>query len=486
MQLGGLVSLLVIAGFSDAQSPPSSVSANMPPLVAGTASSDPYQIVAPASFVAPAGLVPVDSQVYHSADPYALAPAPTLGTATSPPAAGQNVQGATGLFSGPLFQGGPIYNTVGHFDPLIPELRNRIESRLSFRAEYLLWDVTGMDTPPLVTTSPNGTGQGSAAVLGQPGTSVAFGGDSVNDGSVSGFLLGGGWWITPQRNVAIEMEYFQLDELDDGYNGSSDGAVILGRPYVDVSQGVETAELIAYPGLVGGDIRVGSETDLRSFLIDARVSLCPAHGVCCQNCGLRNRTDWIIGYRNIRLRDSLAINENRRSLVVGQDRTIASSDQFQTTNQFHGLQLGIVRRRLLQRAWLETSMRVAIGNIEQTLRVSGSTTINDQGSSATYGGGLLAQTTNGGTRSRDEFGMIPELGIRLGFRLTDRLHAHIGYTVLYLPNVIRASEQIDRDIHPGLIPPGAGAVSGVLRPAVAWDQSDYLAHGLQLGGELNF
>nr|WP_286177771.1 BBP7 family outer membrane beta-barrel protein [Rhodopirellula sp. JC639] len=458
----------------------------MPPLVAGTASSDPYQIVAPASFVAPAGLVPVDSQVYHSADPYALAPAPTLGTATSPPAAGQNVQGATGLFSGPLFQGGPIYNTVGHFDPLIPELRNRIESRLSFRAEYLLWDVTGMDTPPLVTTSPNGTGQGSAAVLGQPGTSVAFGGDSVNDGSVSGFLLGGGWWITPQRNVAIEMEYFQLDELDDGYNGSSDGAVILGRPYVDVSQGVETAELIAYPGLVGGDIRVGSETDLRSFLIDARVSLCPAHGVCCQNCGLRNRTDWIIGYRNIRLRDSLAINENRRSLVVGQDRTIASSDQFQTTNQFHGLQLGIVRRRLLQRAWLETSMRVAIGNIEQTLRVSGSTTINDQGSSATYGGGLLAQTTNGGTRSRDEFGMIPELGIRLGFRLTDRLHAHIGYTVLYLPNVIRASEQIDRDIHPGLIPPGAGAVSGVLRPAVAWDQSDYLAHGLQLGGELNF
>ena len=82
--------------------------------------------------------------------------------------------------------------------------------------------------------------------------------------------------------------------------------------------------------------------------------------------------------------------------------------------------------------------------------------------------------------------MIPEAGIRLGVRLTDRLHANIGYTVLYLPNVIRASEQIDRDINPGLIPEEANPLTGALRPRAMWVQNDYLAHGLHLGGELNF
>ncbi len=411
----------------------------------------------------------------HSSDPYQMV-APTAGNASS----------AVLPAGGGLFAGSPAMASLRQWDPLLPRFQNRINSRLFLRAEYLLWDVSGMDAPPLVTTSPDGTGQDIAATLGEAGTSVAFGGKTLNDGSTGGFLIGGGLWISPAQNFAIETEYFQLAELDDGYSGSSDGAVILGRPYFDLTDGEETAELLAYPGLVSGDIRVRSESNLRSFLIDGRVSLCPTHGAGCQQCELHDRTDWIIGYRNIRLRDSLSIAENRRSELTNDPRTFASSDQFQTTNQFNGLQLGIVHRMLLQRAWLETSMRVALGNTEQTLRVSGSTTIDDQGTSQTYDGGLLAQRTNSGTRSRDEFSLVPELGVRLGIRLTDRLHANIGYSVLYLPNVIRASEQIDRDLNPGLVPPGMDPLAGALRPRVLWVQTDYLAHGLHLGAELNF
>lgn len=411
----------------------------------------------------------------HSSDPYQMV-APTAGNPSS----------AVLPAGGGLFAGSPAGDSLRQWDPLLPRFQNRIASRLFLRAEYLLWDVSGMDAPPLVTTSPDGTGQDIAATLGEAGTSVAFGGKTLNDGSTGGFLIGGGLWISPQRTFAIETEYFQLSELDHRYNGSSDGSVILGRPYFDITDGDETAELIAYPGLVSGDSRVRTESNLRSFLIDGRVSLCPTHGACCQQCGLRDRTDWIIGYRNIRLRDSLSIVENRRSEVSSDPQAFASSDRFQTTNQFNGLQLGIVHRMLLQRAWLETSMRVALGNTEQTLRVSGSTTIDDQGTSQTYDGGLLAQRTNSGTRSRDEFSLVPELGVRLGIRLTDRLHANIGYSVLYLPSVIRASEQIDRDLNPGLVPPGMDPLAGALRPRVQWIQSDYLAHGLHLGGELNF
>ncbi|WP_145385393.1 BBP7 family outer membrane beta-barrel protein [Stieleria neptunia] len=496
-QLCVLAGALFFADFSHAQPSGTTFDPNLGGSLIGAPSSDPYQMVAPAvgspsSAVLPAagglfaGRPAVDSRSPGGSDPYAIGPT-TVAQAVSPAAAQLNAPLLNGpLLNGPLFQGGPIDNSLRQWDPLLPGFQNRIDSRLFLRAESLLWDVSGMDAPPLVTTSPDGTGQDIAATLGQAGTSVAFGGKTLNDGSTGGFLIGGGLWISPERNFAIETEYFQLSEFDDGYNGSSDGAVILGRPYFDVTQGGEAAELIAYPGLVSGDVGVRTESNLRSFLIDGRVSLCPTHGACCQQCGLRDRTDWIIGYRNIRLRDSLSIVENRRRELSNDPRMFASSDQFQTTNQFNGLQLGIVHRMLLQRAWLETSMRVALGNTEQTLRVAGSTTIEDQGTSATYDAGLLAQHTNSGTRSRDEFALVPELGVRLGIRLTDRLHANIGYSVLYLPNVIRASEQIDRDLNPGLVPPGTDPLAGALRPRVLWVQSDYLAHGLHLGGELNF
>ena len=48
------------------------------------------------------------------------------------------------------------------------------------------WWMKGDSTPPLVTTSPNGTASGAAGVLGQPGTSVLYGGNGINTAMRSG------------------------------------------------------------------------------------------------------------------------------------------------------------------------------------------------------------------------------------------------------------------------------------------------------------
>lgn len=455
--------------------------------------ADPYQIVAPSGLATGhltsgvgglfgGGQISL-AQTVSTLDPYATQSAATQLNAPM-------VDGPASLpapiVNGPLFQGGPVYNSLRNWQPLIPSFQNRVDSRLYFRGEYLLWDVSGMDTPPLVTTSPDGTATVSAGILGQPGTAVQFGGSEINDGTASGFLVSGGLWINPQRNLALESEYFRLGELDDGYDGAGSGAVILARPYFDVVDGNQSARLIAHPDLSEGQVRVGSASKLRSFLINGRLSLCPTHGACCQQCGMRDRTDWIIGYRNLRLRDSLSVADNANLLGSNIPSTRSSQDQFRTKNEFNGLQLGVVHRILLNRAWLESSLRVAVGNTQQTLSVDGSTTDQQPGVSETFRGGLLAQRTNIGTRSRDEFMMVPELGVRLGMRLTDRLHASVGYSILYLPNVIRAAEQIDTDINPGLIPVEDDPLTGGLRPRVLWMQSDYLAHGLHFGGELHF
>lgn len=454
---------------------------------------DPYQMAAPGSQGAgsSAMLPSMDgflgigqtaaTQLGDAGDPYATMPG---GVQLNGPVVSQS--GPTPVIGGPMFQGGPVYNSMQNWPPMLPRFRNRIDSRLYLRAEYLLWDVSGMDTPPLVTTSPGGTPESSAAVIGQPGTSVLFGGNEINDGSTNGFLISGGFWFSTQRNVAIESEYFSLADQNEGYNGSSDGTVILGRPFFNIVDGSEDAQLISYPGQVGGDVHVATESNLRSLLINGRMPLCPSHGACCQQCGMRDRTDWIIGYRNIRLRDALSVSQNLRSASTNLPVNLATTDQFKTTNEFNGLQLGMIHRMLLQRAWLESSLRVAIGNNNQTLQVGGNTSVEQQGVVENFSGGLLAQRTNSGTRSRDEFTMVPEVGLRLGVRLTDRFHANIGYSILYLPNVIRASEQIDRDINPGLIPEEDNPLTGALRPRVLWTQTDYLAHGLHFGGELNF
>src|SRR5947209_4099776 len=71
-------------------------------------------------------------------------------------------------------------------------------------AEYLLGWFSGDRLPALVTTSPAGTAQASAGVLGQPNTTTLFGDSRVNDRVRSGGRLGMGYWFTPERTLGIE------------------------------------------------------------------------------------------------------------------------------------------------------------------------------------------------------------------------------------------------------------------------------------------
>ena len=389
------------------------------------------------------------------------------------------------LFVGSLF-GGQRANNGGNFiqgGRFFPGAYNAINSRLWLRGDWLYWDTKGMDTPVLVTTSPNGTPQATAGVLGEPGTSNVFGGRNLNGNTMGGFRVSGGFWITPQQNFAIEAEYIRLNEQNTDFRGNSDGSVILGRPFFDIVGGQETAQLVSYPDLVSGSISADVDTNFRSYLINGRAALCPGNG--CNSCGLPDRVDWIIGYRRVELDDSVTVNESLTSLVPTAPGTINLTDRFQTENEFNGLQLGVVHRTNLQRVWLESMLRVALGNNQQTVRINGAQSITEAGFTEDFNSGLLALSTNAGTHRRDAFSMIPEVGVRLGARMTDRLSASVGYTVIYFPNVVRAGDQIELDVNTGRVEPDGNNL-GPDRPRFQFVESDYWAHGLTVGGELNF
>ncbi len=359
------------------------------------------------------------------------------------------------------------------------------QDRLWLRGEYLHWWTEGMNTPALATTSTVGTPQNQAGILGLNSTSVLFGGGEINDDSTSGMRFRGGFYVTPSAAFGIEGEYFSLGEQDDGFSGGT-GQGILARPFFRTDTDIETAQLIDYPGSFDGNLQISSETKLRSMLIAGRASLCPTCGGNCVACRNTDRVDWIVGYRHLQLKDGLAFSESIESFVPGELGTLQLSESFRTKNEFNGLQLGVAYQANLKRVWLESLLRVAVGTNRQSVGISGNTSITELGITETFAGGLLAQRFNSGSFEREDFTMVPEIGLTLGVRIFDWMHATAGYSLVYLPAVVRAGDQIDTDINPNLLAPPLDPFTGAARPQFRYIESDYYAQGLSLGLQLQF
>jgi hypothetical protein len=195
------------------------------------------------------------------------------------------------------------------------------------------------------------------------------------------------------------------------------------------------------------------------------------------------RFDFLVGYRYVRLSDELTIRENLTSLrTVPSQGSFAITDSFGTTNDFHGVDLGMASEFNYGRWSLELLGRMALGNIQQQVEIAGQTTISgSQVSNGEYVGGLLAQRTNIGSHSRNEFAVLPQLGATLGYRLTPRLQATVGYSFMYLSRVVRPGDQIDLDVNPDLLAPEFTPFAGPLRPRFEFRDTDFWAQGMNFG-----
>ena len=158
-------------------------------------------------------------------------------------------------------------------------------------------------------------------------------------------------------------------------------------------------------------------------------------------------------------------------------------DRFDTYNDFHGCELGIQWERHHRRWFIEALGKIALGNNHQVVDIFGNTVFTPRGANdgATGTGGLLAQRTNIGRHSRNDFAAIPELGITVGYHVTPRLSFTAGYSLLYWGRVMRPGEQIDLDINPDLLPPQRVPFVGAERPRFAFNGTDFWAQGFNLG-----
>ncbi|MCG8448804.1 MAG: BBP7 family outer membrane beta-barrel protein [Pirellulales bacterium] len=413
---------------------------------------------------------------------------------------------------------------------------------LYVRGEYLLWWMEGMDTPQLVIADDNGA-------FSSPDT--IYGGRPILENSRDGGRITVGLWLDECGLWGLETEYFGLETLTETFSaGGNDGqpgptGLFIGRPFFNtvaftngngvlvprgpVQEEVDTQRL-------DGFVTVTSRSKLDSFGIRLRHSLCCAEP-CCVGCGSSvgcgsgcgcgvgggyplagpignicrllkrgvRRTDILYGFRYTQLEESLRINEN---LEVVQNppngapdlgTTFIVNDNFETENEFAGFDLGFITDWQCNRWSLSLLSKVAIGNTRQRATISGNTIIDSGTGPVEFNTGVLTQLyeNNGlvvgniGTYERDEFSMIPELGVTVGYQLTPRIKLVGGYTLIYWSNILRPGDQINLDVNGVLIPsagagPGASSVVAGDHPRFTFVQTDAWLQGINFGAELGW
>ena len=355
--------------------------------------------------------------------------------------------------------------------------------------EYLLWWQSGMNLPPLVTTG-GGTTRATAGVL--PGASILYGGDdSALDGSRSGGRIRFGTWFDRFPGLGLEGEYFGLAQGSESFFQNSNGSPTLARPFFNITTGLQDAELVAFPNVLSGSVQVDVTSELNGAAARFRRSLCCSSGCayspfCCTTVPTSSRLDGTVGYRYYELKEALDIRERLQSTDTANPGSFNILDHFDTRNQFNGGEVGVLwqgRRGLWS---LDGLMRVGIGNNHQTVSIRGNTVATQNGASTNFNTGILTQRTNIGTYDRNEFTMIPELGLTLGYQFTRRVRLTAGYSMIYWGNVVRPGDQVDLDVNPNLFPPEAVPFTGALRPQFQFVSTDYWVQGLSFGAEMRW
>lgn len=373
--------------------------------------------------------------------------------------------------------------------------------RFYARLDALLWWTKGSHLPPLVTTSPAGTPQTAAGVLGQPGTTVLFGDQTVGDDFHPGIRASLGMWLDSCHTWALEADYLTLFQEGTSFDsGPRSDSTILARPFFDLlprdaagnptgAASAQNSELVSFPGVLSGRVTARVTDDFQSAGVWVRHPLLGPCGVGCDDpCSFSlRRLDLIAGYRFYRLGDGVTINED---LVGGAGSgapgtSFLIQDTFLARNEFHGGEIGLATQFARGRWTLGLSTRVAIGNNEQTVRISGSTITTPAGGTPTvFNEGVLASRTNIGRFVRDDFVMIPELGLEMGYQWNCHFRTYAGYNILYWANVMRAADQINLNVDTGNLPP---AINPSLPfPSFPGLASSFWAQGINFGAEWRY
>jgi opacity protein-like surface antigen len=345
----------------------------------------------------------------------------------------------------------------------------------SVSAEALVWWFKGNATPPLATDG----------LFNEPGTKVFLGGSDLDTDPNPGFRVTAAYSLTERWGVEGSFLYVPPRSTRKTVSSSGQpGSTDLWIPFIDPNIPAESLAELSATGFFAGS----ATEELRNSLLGAELNATmrlPAMG--------SFRLEALGGFRYLRLKETYTFSTDSPNIPPEPADVFRTTDQFETTNNFYGPQVG-ARVRLDRGGFsLSGAVKVAFGAMVQSVDIDGQLVTNDFnnfGAPQTFVGGYFAQPTNIGSHTRSVFAVVPEVGLTLGYQITRRISVFAGYTFLYVSNVLRAPGQVNRTINPVGVPAitgdPPGPRPGPAQPSFKFQSSDFWAQGLNFGLALRF
>lgn len=310
------------------------------------------------------------------------------------------------------------------------------------RGELLLWGVEGDYVPPLLTRSPAGTPGEDIGVLGRPTTRTVFGGDRIGDDLRVGGRLRGGIWLNKCRKFGIDGDFFYLGQDNDDVRVTSAAGDYFARPFFNTNPAVnaQDSEILVAPRIANSVFEIENSSTIYSAAPTFRWNAycCECTGCCCEKNS--TRVDFLAGYRYFRFDESIRMRERFEPSdpFFAPGTSYEFFDSFETENEFHGAEIGM--NYLTQRCrWIfDATARIAFGNMNSVCNINGySRAIVPGVLDQTVSGGFLTAGSRLGTFERDEFAVIPQGELSIGYCVSPTLRFHAGYNFMFLHSVIR-------------------------------------------------
>jgi hypothetical protein len=368
-----------------------------------------------------------------------------------------------------------------HAPALVGEVQDWSQQRWWISADYLGGVIKSSGLLPVVTTSPAGTAQIDAGVLGK-NTTVLFGNDNYNGDLRGGFKIDVGGWLDADRTLGVDVGWFLLESQTALFSANSpQGNPILARPFANAVSVTQASQVIAFPGVSNGTVTGSLHSDsFNSANLDFQE-------VIVANSDFRLQS--LLGYRFLHFADRLSMDTNVVSVgsgLIAAGTTVMTADRFAAENSFHGVEFGARAEFFADRWSVELLTKIAVGDVHRAIDIIGATRTTVPGAApVTSPGGFLALASNSGDFGFDDWVFAPEAGINLGYDITANVHVRLGYSFLYWTDIARASNQVNLHINPALFPPPqAGATPS--QPSFSLQKSDIWVQSLNLGVELRF
>jgi len=363
-----------------------------------------------------------------------------------------------------------------------------------FSAEYLLWWPRVAPLPPLALAGRTAT-ETPLPHLGSAHARLLLGELNAESQRTPGGRLTYGFRLNEEGTHALSASYLFLSgqtreawlsgpkSSDSSWQGRA-----LTRPVVDALSAQEVGLPVVLPGAREGQLRVATSSRLVGWEIHAHWNLAQSS---------TTRWNWLVGYRYLQLHEGLSIAQSTRpvtDLTQWPGFQVANIpllpggflyDEFQSQHQFHGGQIGCQLDWIHGALFLEVSGKLAVGQATNIVATYGETRGLNGEFLRPYG--VLVQPSNRQRTVNSSLGFVPEAGLRLGFHFQRDSRLYLGYNFLYLSEVTRPGDQIDRTLDWA---DGLGTTPAVWsprdRPTPLFQRSDFWIQGLTFGLEWRY